>query len=66
MGQLGEKSPKKAKKISPRRRCLRRRTGNIEKIKGNSRKILVLSSNRKAWPRSQVFNPPAADYLGYL
>jgi hypothetical protein len=34
-GQKGEK------KISPQRRCLRRQIGSIEKIKGNSRKILI-------------------------
>jgi len=40
--QRGPNRKKGDKKISPRRRCLRRRRGTIEKIKGNSRKILVL------------------------
>jgi hypothetical protein len=34
---------KEATKISPQRRCLRRRIENILKIKGNSRQVLVLS-----------------------
>jgi len=53
--QLGEKSPKRQKKISPQRRCLRRQIGNIEKI--NKHSVIPATCPAEALAKGEGGNP---------